>query len=157
LLAVLSACDPCRDEPAVDVVDVDGFELYDFFYPNTGGSIRIFHDGDGTIQLVNVDAGQLVQEGRVRARFTPQALAILNDTVAQLESGAELGGFSGACLGTADAPVSRLSVPAGYTGLKFTYPLHCAPPLLVQLDAMCRDLIVALPTCSASPWFQDCG
>jgi hypothetical protein len=118
-LAALScalACDPCRDESGVDIVEVDGFELSDVFYPNTGGSIRIVHDGNGAIQFVNVDGGQLVQEGQVRAKFTPEALAVLNGTVA----------------------------------------LQCPPPLLAALDEMCRDMVVALPTCSASPWFQDC-
>ena len=95
LAAVLSctvACDPCKDEPGQDDVVAEGFELYDLSYPTTGGSIRIFHDGDGAIHLLNVEAAQLVQEGQVRAMLTPEALVVLNAAVTQLESGADLGG-----------------------------------------------------------------
>ena len=157
-LALVTAlgCDPCKVEPAEDVVEVDGFELYDVFYENTGGSLRIFRDGDGAIHLVNVEEGQLVQEGQVRAKFTPEALAVLDSTVTQLEDGAELGAFDPYCLTFIDAPVSRLSLPAGRTGLQFTYPLPCTLPVLAAVDQMCREMIVALPTCSASPWFQEC-
>lgn len=158
-LGVLScavACEPRRDESGEDGVEVDGFELYDIYYPNTDGSIRIFHDGNGSIHLVNVDGDELARDGQVRATFTAEALTVLNETVAQLESGADLGGFNGACLSAVDAPVSRLSVPASAAGLQFTYPLQCAPPLLAALDEMCRDVVMALPTCDTSSWFQDC-
>jgi hypothetical protein len=159
-MAVVScalACDPCKDGSDGDVVDVDGIELYGLDYVNTGESVRIFHDGDGAIHLVHVDTtGQLEHDGQVRAFFTPEALAILEDAVAQLEGGAELGAFNPECLTYIDAPTSRLSVPASRNGLQFGYPLQCAPPLLAALDEMCRDVIMALPTCSASPWFQDC-
>jgi hypothetical protein len=150
------ACDPCKDESGGEGIAVEGFELYDLYHPNTDGSIRIFHDGNGAIESVNVDANQFAQEGRVQARFTPEALAVLSDAVAQLESGADLGGFSGACLSLVDAPVTRLSLSASGAGLQFSYPLQCAPPLLAALDEMCRDVIAGLPTCSTSPWFQDC-
>jgi hypothetical protein len=83
-------------------------------------------------------------------------LARLDDAVAQLEGGAELGAFNPECLASIDAPTSRLFVPVSRNALQFGYPLHCAPPLLAALDEMCRDAIMALPTCSASPWFQDC-
>jgi hypothetical protein len=150
------ACDPCKEKPAEDTIQVDGFELYNSSYDNTVGSIRIFHDGNGALHLVNVEEGRLVQEGQVRATLTPEALVMLDSTVAQLESGAQLGGFDASCLAFVDAPISRLSLPAGHSGLQFTYPLHCAPPLLAALDEMCRELIAALPTCSPSPWVQDC-
>ena len=158
MLVSALACDPCKGEPAEDIVDVDGFELYDVFYPNTGGSIRIFRDRDedGAIHLVHVDAGRLVQEGQVRARFTPEAQAMLNNAVAQLEDGAELGGLDPYCLTFVDAPISRLSLTARRTGLQFTYPLPCTLPLLAAVDEMCRELVATLPTCSPSPWVQDC-
>lgn len=156
-VSCLLACDPCKDGSDGDIVEVDGFELYDLYYVETGESVRIFHGGDGAIHLVHVDAkGQYQQDGRVRATFTPTALAILDDAVAQLEGGAELGAFSPECLTYIDAPTSRLSVPASRTGLQFGYPLRCPPPLLAALDEMCRDVVAALPTCDASPWFEDC-
>lgn len=53
-MSCLLACDPCKDGSDGDIVDVDGLELYDLYYVDTGESIRIFHDGDGAALVSNL-------------------------------------------------------------------------------------------------------
>ena len=156
-LSCAVACDPGKDHPGGGHVDIDGVELYDHHYPNTGESVRIFHDRGGAIHLVQVDEqGQLETDGQVHATLTPEALAILDDTVSEIASGTQLGAFDPSCLGSFDAPEATLSLQVLRAPLQFRYLGSCPPTLLVALDEMCRDLVLQLPTCSASPLFEAC-
>lgn len=156
-LSCAVACDPDKDHPGGGHVEIDGVELYDYRYPNTGESVRIFHDGSGAIHLVQVDkSGQLEIGGQIQATLTPEALAILDNTVSEIASGTQLGAFDPSCLGSFDAPEVTLSLQLLRAPLQFRYLGSCPPTLLVALDEMCRDLVLQLPRCDASPLFEAC-
>jgi hypothetical protein len=122
-----------------------------------GASFFLYHDHHDEDEIETVQMLRTDENTEVVATLTNEAAAVLTSEFEAVASDeADIGHFESHCLNVLDSDTATLTIYSRHSDLEFSYPWHCAPSGLAEIDAILADVVISMMDCSHSAYITSC-